>query len=141
MIFRYVDTWDYIVLAFEFVYYIFVGYYIVEEVLEIIKVGWGYFSGFWNNLDIVVLVLCVLNISLNLYTTFVVSSQLETLLKVSISRVYILSQNFLIALKRHKHVMKIFLIPPIFCCEQLNILKFACFAPFFNLKKIRHIFI
>ena len=84
MIFRYVDTWDYIVLAFEFVYYIFVGYYIVEEVLEIIKVGWGYFSGFWNNLDIVVLVLCVLNISLNLYTTFVVSSQLETLLKVSI---------------------------------------------------------
>ena len=78
------DTWDYIVLAFEFVYYIFVVYYIVEEVLEIIKVGWAYFSGFSNNLDIVVLVLCVLNISLNLYTTFVVSSQLETLLKVCI---------------------------------------------------------
>ena len=36
---RYVDTWDYVILAFEFVYYIFVAYYIVEEVLEIIKIG------------------------------------------------------------------------------------------------------
>ena len=33
------DTWDYVILAFEFVYYIFVAYYIVEEVLEIIKIG------------------------------------------------------------------------------------------------------
>ena len=38
-ILRYVDTWDYVILAFEFVYYIFVAYYIVEEVLEIIKIG------------------------------------------------------------------------------------------------------
>ena len=61
----------------------FVVYYIVEEVLEIVKVGWSYFTGFWNNLDIVVIVLCVFNIALNLYTYFVVSQQLETLLKVS----------------------------------------------------------
>lgn len=55
-------------------------YYIVEEVLEIMKVKWAYFSGFWNNLDIVVILLCVLNITLNLYTSFVVQSQLKTLL-------------------------------------------------------------
>ena len=78
---RYVDTWDYVILAFEFVYYIFVAYYIVEEVLEIIKIGWVYFAGVWNNLDIVVLILCVMNISLNVYTFTVVSSELETLLQ------------------------------------------------------------
>ena len=78
---RYVDTWDYIILAFEFVYYIFVAYYIVEEVLEIIKIGWVYFANVMNNLDIVVLLLCVMNISLNVYTFTVVSSELETLLQ------------------------------------------------------------
>ena len=77
---RYVTALDYVVLAFEFVYYLFVAYYIVEEVLEIIKVGWVYFAGFWNNLDIVVLLLCIMNICLNLYTNFVVSSQLTELL-------------------------------------------------------------
>ena len=35
----------------------------------------------WNNLDIVVLILCVMNISLNVYTFTVVSSELETLLQ------------------------------------------------------------
>ena len=95
---RYVDTWDYVILAFEFVYYIFVAYYIVEEVLEIIKIGktvtinsslvkldyqgWSYFSGVWNNLDILVLILCVMNISLNVYTSFIVSQELQTLLQV-----------------------------------------------------------
>ena len=69
-------------MAFEAVYYIFVAYYIVEEVLEIIKVGWVYFAGFWNNLDIIVLTLCTLNICLNLYTTFVVTSELESKLQV-----------------------------------------------------------
>ena len=95
------DTWDYVILAFEFVYYIFVAYYIVEEVLEIIKIGkyrhrysnsvlyvmyfqgWSYFSGVWNNLDILVLILCVMNISLNVYTSFVVSKDLQTLLQVN----------------------------------------------------------
>merc|ERR1711936_293815 len=64
---RYVTALDYVVLAFEFVYYLFVIYYIVEEVLEIIKVGFAYFAGFWNNLDIIVLLLCIMNICLNLY--------------------------------------------------------------------------
>ena len=60
--------------------YLFVVYYIVEEVLEIIKVGFVYFAGFWNNLDIIVLLLCIMNICLNLYTNFVVSNQLTELL-------------------------------------------------------------
>ena len=77
---RYVTALDYVVLAFEFVYYLFVVYYIVEEVLEIIKVGFVYFAGFWNNLDIIVLLLCIMNICLNLYTNFVVSNQLTELL-------------------------------------------------------------
>ena len=45
--------------------------------------GWSYFSGVWNNLDILVLILCVMNISLNVYTSFVVSSDLQTLLQVN----------------------------------------------------------
>merc|ERR1711936_1128445 len=64
---RYVTALDYVVLAFEFVYYLFVIYYIVEEVLEIIKVGFAYFAGFWNNLDIIVLLLCIMNICVNLF--------------------------------------------------------------------------
>ena len=80
--FRYVDTQDYVIMAFEAVYYIFVAYYIVEEILEIIKVGWVYFAGFWNNLDIIVLTLCTLNICLNLYTTIVVTAELESKLQV-----------------------------------------------------------
>jgi len=68
-------------MACEFIYMIFVAYYIVEEVLEIIKVKWAYFSGFWNNLDILVILLCLLNITLNLYTFFVVETQLSVLLE------------------------------------------------------------
>ena len=45
--------------------------------------GWSYFSGVWNNLDILVLILCVMNISLNVYTSFVVSKDLQTLLQVN----------------------------------------------------------
>jgi len=78
---RYVDSRDYFVMACEFIYMIFVAYYIVEEVLEIIKVKWAYFSGFWNNLDILVILLCLLNITLNLYTFFVVETQLSVLLE------------------------------------------------------------
>jgi len=78
---RYVDSRDYFVMACEFIYIIFVCYYIVEEVLEIIKVKWAYFSGFWNNVDILVILLCILNVSLNLYTFFVVETQLSVLLE------------------------------------------------------------
>ena len=49
--------------------------------MEIVKVGWSYFASFYNNLDIVVILLCVGNISLNLFTYFVVSQELESLLK------------------------------------------------------------
>jgi len=78
---RYVNALDYFVMACEFIYTVFVMYYIVEEVLEIIKVKWVYFSGFWNNLDIVVILLCILNITLNLYTSIVVQSELKFLLE------------------------------------------------------------
>jgi len=49
--------------------------------MGIIKVKWAYFSGFWNNLDILVILLCLLNITLNLYTFFVVETQLSVLLE------------------------------------------------------------
>ena len=52
---KYTNTGDYALMACEFMFCIFILYYIVEEVLEIKTHGISYFFSFWNVLDIVVI--------------------------------------------------------------------------------------
>ena len=77
---RYVNYTDYFIMACEIIYVIFIIYYIIEEVLEIIKRGVAYFKGVWNQLDIIVVLLSVVNQSLNLYTYFTVEKEIVKLL-------------------------------------------------------------
>lgn len=53
---KYVTETDYFGLACELIFAVFVAYYIVEEVLEIRKHKFAYFTYVWNLLDIAVLV-------------------------------------------------------------------------------------
>ena len=77
---RYVNSSDYFIMACEFIYIMFIFYYIIEEVLEIYKLKCAYFTGLWNNLDIVVVMLSLINQCLNIYTYFSVEAELKTLL-------------------------------------------------------------
>ncbi|XP_023329307.1 polycystic kidney disease 2-like 1 protein [Eurytemora carolleeae] len=77
---RYVNSADYFIMACEVIYVILIIYYIIEEILEIIKVRMAYFKVVWNHLDIAVVFLSVVNQSLNLYTYFTVETEIVKLL-------------------------------------------------------------
>ncbi|ESO05739.1 hypothetical protein HELRODRAFT_171406 [Helobdella robusta] len=64
---RYNTIGDFVVLASEIIFCIFVIYYIVEEILEIKKLRCSYFKEFWNVLDIVVLLISICCIGFNIY--------------------------------------------------------------------------
>ena len=71
---RYVNSWDHLVLGIEIVFFCFIFYYIIEEILEIVHTGyvmfskwfipwfyylnirWEYFNSVWNIMDIIVIV-------------------------------------------------------------------------------------
>ncbi len=53
---RYVNPFDYFLMACELLYVCFIVYYIVEESIEIKQNGPAYFRGFWNLLDLGVIV-------------------------------------------------------------------------------------
>ena len=52
---RYVNPFDYFVLACEIVYICFIIYYIIEETIEIRDNDFAYFKNFWNVLDVTVI--------------------------------------------------------------------------------------
>ena len=60
---KYVTEMDYFGLACELIFAAFVAYYTVEEILEIRKHKFVYFTYVWNLLDIAVLVVsCAFNL-------------------------------------------------------------------------------
>ena len=77
---RYVSSFDYILMACECVYILFIIYYIIEEILEISKLKCVYFKGTWNKLDLFVVFLSIVNQSLNIYTFFTAETKIATLL-------------------------------------------------------------
>lgn len=77
---RYVNSADYFIMACEVIYVILIIYYIIEEILEIIKTRMAYFKVVWNHLDIAVVFLSVVNQSLNIYTYFTVETEIVKLL-------------------------------------------------------------
>ncbi|RUS85639.1 hypothetical protein EGW08_006585 [Elysia chlorotica] len=78
---RYVTVMDYFVLACEIIFCIFLLYYTVEEVLEIKKLKLSYFKGFWNILDILVIIISFVCVGFNIYRTIEVDNKLTKLLE------------------------------------------------------------
>ncbi|GFN78422.1 polycystic kidney disease protein 2 [Plakobranchus ocellatus] len=78
---RYVTVMDYFVMACEIIFCIFLLYYTVEEVLEIKKLKLSYFKGFWNILDILVIIISFVCVGFNIYRTIEVDNKLTKLLK------------------------------------------------------------
>lgn len=78
---RYTSTSDYIVMATEVLFCLFIIYYIVEEILEIKKNGCEYFKEFWNIIDIIVIVISICVIAFNIYSFLEVKKLLVTILE------------------------------------------------------------
>lgn len=53
---RYVNTWDFVVLAMEFLLYGFILFYTAEEIREVVYFRWRYFTFFWNYIDLAILI-------------------------------------------------------------------------------------
>ncbi|VDN57480.1 unnamed protein product [Dracunculus medinensis] len=53
---RYVTNYDYFVFVCEIIFCAFVIYYVIEEILELIRCRLAYFRTFWNCLDLVYLI-------------------------------------------------------------------------------------
>ena len=56
---RYVYAADFFIMSCEIIFVAFTFYYGVEEALEIKKHKISYFASIWNNLDIVVILVCI----------------------------------------------------------------------------------
>uniref|UniRef100_A0A3Q0R3Q6 Polycystin 2 like 1, transient receptor potential cation channel n=1 Tax=Amphilophus citrinellus TaxID=61819 RepID=A0A3Q0R3Q6_AMPCI len=78
---RYVGNWDYFILGCEFLFCVFIFYYIVEEILELRIHKFSYFFSIWNILDIVVILLAIVAIIFNVFRTVKVNNLLKKLLQ------------------------------------------------------------
>jgi len=77
---RYVNAFDYFIMACEGIFCLFIAYYVVEEILEIKLNKCSYFKSVWNCLDLLVIGLSIVSITFNLYRTREVDNMLEDLL-------------------------------------------------------------
>ncbi|XP_067952037.1 polycystin-2-like isoform X2 [Watersipora subatra] len=77
---RYVSPMDFFVLGCEGLFFLFLCYYIVEEILEIKKHKLGYFTDLWNWLDILIIIISLICVAFNCYRTYEVDHKLAGLL-------------------------------------------------------------
>ncbi|NXM84406.1 PK2L1 protein, partial [Oenanthe oenanthe] len=78
---RYVSTWDFLIVACEIVFCVFIFYYVVEEALELRIHKLQYFTSIWNILDVVVILLSIVAIGFHVFRTTEVNRLLGELLK------------------------------------------------------------
>eukprot|EP00040_Diaphanoeca_grandis_P020192 m.107400 g.107400 ORF g.107400 m.107400 type:complete len:688 (+) comp27793_c1_seq1:310-2373(+) len=82
---RYVDSYDYFVMACEIVFVLFVLYYTIEEALELYSLGcYKYFTSNkwqWQVLDDIILVCSYISIFFYAYRTALVNNTLDDLIK------------------------------------------------------------
>ena len=90
---KYTSPEDYVLMAAEFIFIIYILYYIIEETIEIKMHGFKYFTNIWNILDIcVIFVSTVLRIkSLNNITTF----NYDIFLQISLAQIGLNLYNIL----------------------------------------------
>ncbi|CAF1423747.1 unnamed protein product [Adineta steineri] len=77
---RYVNVFDYFVLSCEVLLLLFVVYYTIEEILEIVSVKYAYFKSVMNCMDLIVIILSYVCMSFNIYRQVQVNSLLDQLL-------------------------------------------------------------
>jgi len=77
---RYVNAWDYTMLAVEVVFGCFILYYVVEEALEISHEGWEYFQTVWNVMDVTVIIVSIATSAIGIYVHQFTQIQLKPLL-------------------------------------------------------------
>lgn len=58
---RYVNKWDFFIIACEIIFCVFIFYYVVEECLELRIHRFKYFTSIWNILDVVVIMVSPLS--------------------------------------------------------------------------------
>lgn len=78
---RYVNALDYFVMACECIFILFILYYMVEEAIEIKRHKCAYFKGFWNILDLIVIIIAVCCVAFNVYRSLAVTNILDKLLQ------------------------------------------------------------
>ncbi|VEL11686.1 unnamed protein product [Protopolystoma xenopodis] len=79
---RYVSSTDYLLLACEVVFVIFILYYIIEEFFELKRIGlMPYLSQFWSWVDLLLIVISFICAAFNIYRTISVDKILQGLLK------------------------------------------------------------
>ncbi|KAK3090686.1 hypothetical protein FSP39_013743 [Pinctada imbricata] len=77
---RYVTIKDYFIMACEFIFVLFIVYYMIEEGIEIKKHKLSYFKSFWNILDILVIIIAILCVAFDIYRQIAVDKKLSELI-------------------------------------------------------------
>ncbi|XP_023215314.1 polycystin-2-like [Centruroides sculpturatus] len=77
---RYVSASDYIVLGCEIAFCVFIIYYTIEEILEIKRNKCSYFKGFWNLMDLLVVITSIICIGFSVFRTSAVNRLLDNLI-------------------------------------------------------------
>lgn len=80
---RYVAPLDYFILACEIIFALFLVYYTIEEILEIVIHKLKYFKEVWNCLDVIILSVCYVCFIFNIYRMVKVDSVIDALLEES----------------------------------------------------------
>ncbi|KAM9323779.1 polycystin-2-like protein 1 [Gastrophryne carolinensis] len=78
---RYVNNWDYFIIACEIIFCVFIFYYVIEEMLELRIHRFKYFTSIWNILDVVVILLSLVAIAFHIFRTLEVNRLMGTLLE------------------------------------------------------------
>jgi len=72
---------DYVVMIIQIIYLFFTVYYLIEEITEVLHVGFSiYVSNTWNQIDIIVLLLSIFNQFISLYNFLIIKANLEAIL-------------------------------------------------------------
>jgi hypothetical protein len=77
---RYVTTGDFVIAAFEVIFFMFIVYFTFEEIIEIRILGVRYFKSVWNWLDLINIALAIVTIGFNLYRLQEVNNLLSGLI-------------------------------------------------------------
>ncbi|XP_012560622.2 polycystin-2 isoform X1 [Hydra vulgaris] len=78
---RYVTDSDYFVMGCEYIFVVFILYYLIEELLEIQKNKLSYFYDVWSIFDLLVLCIGIFCVAFNIYRTISVGKLLQDLLE------------------------------------------------------------
>ena len=74
---RYTNTEDYVVMAAEIILFVFLLFYVIEEVVEIVALKKEYFKGFFNNVDYIVILMCFSILGYRAVTYFYIEPSLK----------------------------------------------------------------